>query len=121
MAKKYRPYFTAEELKEISISLKLSATPARLSIAQYIERFIIQIDHGVRQEAYEAKPKPTISEQLGFDTPSPLNEGLIAYKFFTENGRESCTPNVLKEALDYAYLNDLMSPEQEKEYEQEFL
>lgn len=121
MTKKYRPYLTATEIQEISLSLKQSPTPARLHIAQYLERFIIEINHGIRQESYIPKPKPTLSQELGFE-PLPTNEGLadvglIAYKFYQEHGAASCTPKQLQDALSYMYLNDLMSPDQEKEYE----
>jgi hypothetical protein len=118
--KKYRPYLTPSEIQEISLALKQSPTPARLHIAQYLERFILEINHGIRESSYTPKPRPTLSQELGFDPPTPndLSDiGKVAYKFYQEHGPESCTPKQLQDALSYMYLNDLMTPEQEKEYE----
>ena len=121
MTKKYRPYFTAAELQEISAALKQSPTPSRLNIAQYLEKFILEINHGVRESSYTMNPRPTLADELGFTEPTTRDKEpsaeLIAYRFMVEHGNNACTPKQLKDALSYAYLNDLMTPEQEAAYE----
>jgi len=122
--KKYRPYFTISELQEISVCLKSHPTPARLSLVQYLERFIIQINHGIIHSGYNPNPRPTLSQKLGFsDDPHavvPISHeitGEMAYqKHLISPG--TCTPKEIAEAMEYRYTHDLMSKQEEEQYEQ---
>lgn len=119
MAKKYRPYFTAEELVEICACLKSNPTPKRMALVKYLERFLLDIQHSIRAPAYTETPRPTIGQKLGFDVipVEPKISGEAAYQKQLINPLR-CTPHEIEAAMEYRYLNDLMSPEEEKRYEE---
>lgn len=116
---KYRPYFTLPELEEIAAALKQSPSPRRLQIAAYLEKFIIEIKHGVRKANHTLQP--TMIEKLELETPVPLDHeitGEAAYQKWIINPSK-CTAHEVEEALAWAYTNELMSPQQEAEYEEQ--
>ncbi len=119
---KFRPYFTAAELQEIITCLKSHPTPRRLTICQYLESFALKINHGIVSPAHVNNP--SLEQKLGFQnldpsTPIPISHNLTgeaAYnKWFLDP--KSATPKEIAEAMNWRYLNDLMSPEEEAEYE----
>ena len=124
MTEKFRPYLTADELQEILICLKTHPTPARLSIVRYLESFNLKIKHGLVSSAHTLQPSQ--AEKLGFheltiSTPSPAQDinlkGEAAFKKW-QKSPESCTPKEIEESLDWRYRNNLMSQQEEQEYEQ---
>lgn len=118
--KKYRPYFTISELQTITDCLKSHPTPTRLSLVQYLERFLLEINHGVRKESYIPTPTPTISQKLGFeDTPIPVSTSLTGEMAHQKHliDPTHCTPKEIEAAMEYRYTNDLMSKDEENEYE----
>jgi len=117
---KFRPYFTAAELQEIILCLKSHPSPRRLTICQYLESFLLKINHGIVSPAHTLNP--SLEQKLGFpdpSTPIPISHNLTgeaAYnKWLLSPG--SATPKEIAEAMNWRYLNDLMSPEEEAEYE----
>lgn len=125
MTEKFRPYFTAEELSEIVLCLKSHPNPKRLTIARYLESFMLKIKHGVILSSHTLQP--TQAEKLGFheltlqpNTPVPIDHNLTgeaAYNKWLVNPG-SATPKEIAEALDWRYRNNLMSPQEESDYEQ---
>lgn len=133
MTEKFRPYFTAEELSEIILCLKTHPNPRRLTIVRYLESFLLKINHGVISSSHTLKPAETVFSKLGFDEPEipsvkpaagapgiPISHNLTgeaAYqKWLLDPGK--ATPKEIAEAMDWMYRNNLMSKEQEQEYEQ---
>jgi hypothetical protein len=115
-SQKFRPYFTADELTEIIVCLKSSPSTRRIQLAQYLEGFLIKINHGVISPAHTTRP--SIEQKLGF-TPIPASHhltGEAAYEKWLINPL-SATPKEIQEAQDWRYRNDLMSPDEEREYE----
>lgn len=126
MTEKFRPYLTAGELSEIILCLKSQPTPARLSIVRYLESFNLKIKHGLVSSAHTLQPSQ--AEKLGFHeltiSPSPALtnletnlKGEAAFKKWQQSP-ESCTPKEIAESLDWRYRNNLMTQEEEQEYEQ---
>ena len=127
MTEKYRPYFTAEELTEIVSCLKSHPNPRRLTIVKYLEGFMLKINHGIIQSSHTLQP--TQAEKLGFAelTLPPVNQqgipidhnltGEAAYNKWLLNPAKA-TPKEIAEAMDWMYRNNLMSPQQEADYEQ---
>lgn len=115
-AQKFRPYFTADELTEIISCLKSHPSTRRLQLAQYLESFLLKINHGIVSAAHTTKP--SIEQKLGFDPiPAPHHlTGEAAYQKWIINPL-SATPKEIEEAQDWRYRNDLMSPAEESEYE----
>lgn len=119
---KYRPYFTLAEIDEIINCLKSHPSPRRLQIAQYLTKFKIQAEFGLRESAYESKP--SMMEKLGFsDTPVPLSHeitGEAAYNAWVASPT-SCSPKTIQEALEWGYANGKLTPEQEADFESQML
>jgi hypothetical protein len=131
MAKKYRPYFTLPELHEIITALKSQPTPNRMTLIKYLEKYCLEITHSVREESYTANPRKTLSQRLELDDPSDIPTisiipqpiqitGEAAYQKQLINPLH-CTPKEIEAAMEYRYLNDLMSPDEEKQYEHSLL
>lgn len=116
---KFRPYFTAAELLEIISALKSAPNPRRLTLCQYLESFLLKINHGIITPAHTAAP--SLESKLGFspDTPVPADHNLTgeaAYNKWLTNPLHA-TPKEIAEAMDWRYRNNLMSPEEERNYE----
>lgn len=115
--KKYRPYFTLSELEHITQCVK-SNNPLNLSLIQYLDKYILDIKSGHRQENHTLKP--TISESLGFTRPeSPndsINPELLLQIYHRDSGFKSLSIREIKILQKYRYENDLMSPEEESTY-----
>lgn len=118
-AQKYRPYFTAPELSEIIASLKENPTHNRLAISRYLESFAIKITHGVISASHTLEP--TIEQKLGFAPAPAMPEGNKTEEelfYIWCKDPSSLTPGNLARVLDYRYRSNLMTPEEEKAYEQ---
>ena len=115
---KYRPYFTAEEILEIISALKQSPTPRRLQLIRYLETFKIKIEAGVLTAAHTTLP--TIAEKLELDPPTIPNKEVVGEAAYQKQliNPKSCTPHEISAAMEYRYLNNLMSLEEQREYEQ---
>ena len=115
---KYRPYFTLSELQELRSTLKERPNPRRLQIAAYLDKFISEIEFGLRVSNYNSKP--SMLDKLGFSDPQiPLSHeitGEAAYNAWIQSP-STCSVKVIQEAMDWAYRNDKLTPEQESEYE----
>lgn len=113
---KYRPYFTRDELLEIISTLKQHPSPRRLTICQYLEGFLLKINHGTIGSAHT--PLPSQEEKLGF-APIPVSHDLTGEAAYNKwlLSPVSATPKEIAEAMDWRYRNNLMSPTEEAEYE----
>jgi len=119
--KKYRPYFTAAELKEIIAALKESPTAARISISRYLEEFSLKISREIISPQLTIETKLTLEQKLEF-APQPQKLDYVevrkeAYEKWSTNP-SSCTPTELNNALTYRYENSLMPPEEMERYEE---
>ena len=121
---KFRPYFTASELTEVINCLKSKST--NVALIRYLETFAIKINHGTIQPNLTLQPpKPTLEQSLGFG-PSPaesLNVPVVSKETLQANAYQkylnnpaSCSPKEIELAIEYKYLQGLMSPEEEDAY-----
>ena len=113
---KYRPYFTGPELAEVQRALKLVSL--NVELIRYLETFSLKIASGIQEPNITLKP--TISERLGMSDRLPslnLSElKLAAYNKWLDSPQK-CTPQEIARTLMFRYENDLMSEEEEREYE----
>lgn len=92
-AKKYRPYFTLQELREMQHLIEIHCdSDVTVALHKYLATFIAQVEFGIRQSAHTTKGKMNAVESLGF--VSETND-------------------------QYRYENDLMTPEEEVKYEKQ--
>ena len=91
--KKYRPYFTLSELKTLRDFSHAHSPTSQLTL--YLDRYILDIDSGYRKPNNVSEDPMAV--KLGFEPKEPAT----AYDRIIRS----------------RYLNGLMSPEEEKDYE----
>lgn len=116
MAKKYRPYLTIEEMTEI-----LSGTLSE-NLRFYLESFRRKCDSGTISPQHVATPRVSSMEtKLGFSGGKTLSESKEdAYKKLQNSGLGTLSVQEVARAQMYRYENDLMTREEEEEYEKRF-
>lgn len=114
--KKYRPYFTLEELELISGELKRGGMYSMLGIIRYLDTYILGIKSGLRKENHTLKP--SMEESLGIETePSSTPDPKLLYSVWRERPG-AISVSELELVQVYRYENNLMSPAEEHLYEQ---
>ena len=122
--KKFRPYFSPDELKILISALNEKPTPERLSLSKYLQHYCLKIDGGFFTPAITLKP--SLEEQLEFtqepseDSPNRLSSLRLQSFLKWSKNPASCTPIELHRANEYRFGNDLMSQEEEAQYVEQF-
>lgn len=120
---KYRPYLTMQQIKyfiELAESDQRAETEAlRLKSLRELKLFVAKSDLGLVNSALTVVGKQSTEDKLGFtsesgDTPEQKREK--AYQLWRVNP-QLCDDNQIQMAKLYMYENDLMSPDEEAEYE----
>jgi hypothetical protein len=113
---KYRPYLTLSELDTCISSLR--GTGANPALIQYLSTFRDKISVG--RIAPQVTLKPSLQDKLGF-SQKELTTNLVSQREQAYNkwllSPLSCSIQELARSRMYRYENDLMSPEEESEYE----
>ena len=118
MATKYRPYFTVDEIDHILSSLK--ATSSNITLIRYLDDFA----HKISRDSLKPNLtlKPTLEDKLELDAPrAKTMDSLVAlknqaYQKWITNPSK-CTSSEIARVHIHRYENDLMSAEEEAEYE----
>lgn len=116
---KFRPYFTYSEMLETIAALRGKNSPASLGIANYLETFIFKLRNNLVAPAITNKQSVADALELGDDTGAPRNMDFkrAAFDKYMDDPRK-CSNLELENAQLYRYENDLMTVEEEIEYEQ---
>ena len=118
MATKYRPYLTPQELDIIISSLK--STSSNVSLIRYMEDFAFKISRDSIKPNLTLKPTLTESLELGLESrmskPTLHQLKVESYAKWLNNPAK-CNASDIARVHMYRYENDLMSPEEESEYE----
>ena len=94
MTRKYRPYFTLPELRHL-VSVLVQAEPTS-GLCRYLSRYLLDVESGYRSPNHTGSP--SLEDKLGFSSSNNAR---------TKHESEQ----------QYRYDNDLMSPQEEYEYE----
>ena len=115
--KNYRPYFTVEELTEVTRCVSVSSSNTKL--IGYLKLFLSKIDN--EQVSPQYTNAPSIEDKLELTTPAFAPKDLKAQREDAYNkwlsSPASCSIQEHTRAQMYRYENDLMTSEEEKEYE----
>lgn len=138
VTKSYRPSLDADTIKYLSqLATREFATnnhPLALRAIGKLAPFVAKIEAGAVKPSHTYTPKVSVLEQLGVDTEdsntlATSNDSCSQTAYTPEEAyklwREAITNNdfsllnidLIAQAKDYAYLNDLLTTEEEEEYE----
>lgn len=118
MQEKYRPSLTAQEIQYIidrcDSDQRDETTGMSVALSSKLQIFALKMKLGLTTSAYVAAPKQSMEEKLGLeDGPA---KRLAAYSKYSKLP-SLCTPQEVALAQTYQYENNMMTPEQENEYE----
>ena len=117
--KKYRPYFTLPELVLLkdSVSNQSVSSPQHAGLYNYLYKFISDIQDGLRQANHTLKP--SLAESLELDPPAGDSSSIIPalLEHFNHKGFTDLSPAQIRILQEHRYINDLMSPTEERVYE----
>jgi hypothetical protein len=120
---KFRPYLTQQQLHyflQLCQSDNSAATETiRVRTIKELKLFITKYELGAVAPAYTASSTPRLSmaDRLGLDTEDPIQKREAAYATWSANPA-LCTAEEVKLATLYRYENNLMTTDEEYEYEQ---
>ena len=109
---KYRPSLTLDEIN--TILLHLPDIAEHRALINKLNIFNLKAKHGITKPSHLALGKPSIETQLGFSSEDHTIETLM--------DAWNSNPSILSQSQieriqHHRYLNDLMSPEEESQYE----
>lgn len=121
---KYRPYFTLRELETLLAATKTVGSSPHL--IRYLEGYISKITLEETSPALTLTPKQTLADKLGFG-PSPA-ESLSSQGASLSDLKHlsyakwkisplKCSAQEIARAQMYRYEHDMMTPDEESEYE----
>lgn len=121
MAQKFRPYLTAAQLHYF-LSLcendqRESTFHIRAATIKELKLFLTKYELGAVNPAYTATGRISIGERLGLDMTDPKQRREAAYATWSANPN-LCSSEEVKLAALYRYENNLMSPDEERIYEE---
>jgi hypothetical protein len=118
--KKLRPVITAQQLAYLIDLIEndnRSATESiRDDLFKYLKLFQAKVSIGIVSPSYTVQGKRSIDQMLGEDD-TPASKREKAYHLYIESPH-LCTPQQVSLAQLYRYENNLMTPEEEEDYEQ---
>lgn len=118
MIKKYRPYFSIEEIQTIITALKNEINPDT-SLLKYLERYVFEIEEGFRKANHTLGP--SMLEKLGVEKEkeppkfNPITINKLYEQTYSFTGMSAKQIEVLQ---TYRYNNNLMTPSEELSYEE---
>lgn len=83
------------------------------SVLAKLKLFVAKMNLGIVNPAFTSAPKATLEERLGID---PVEKRLLAYEKWKLDPY-LCSQHEFALAQTYRYENDLMTPDEEREYE----
>ena len=122
---KYRPVLTADQIEHVLTLCKNQSplTELDISLISTLAPFQAKIQNAGIAAAYTTTPKPNLLESLGATPTSSTPD--ISKEHYWENcylkleqyGSDNLTIAEIKAAHEWRYLNDMMTPEEELEFE----
>lgn len=108
----FRPSLTLAEIHTIIASLPAHET----AIISKLRKFTLKAEHGLVTPARIKSSPTSLASSLGFaESNLSITDLMYAY----ENTPQILTPQQLTLIKHHRYTNDLMTPQEEAEYEQE--
>lgn len=113
MSLKYRPSLTIQEINFLLSTVRWSDHPEQAQLCRKLEVFTLKATHGITQPSHIATGRPSLESSLGFETDAAI-ETLLAHYAINPSRLSKAQ---LARVTQHRYLNDMMSPEEEIDYE----
>lgn len=85
------------------------------SVIRSLKVFKLKADHGIVTPSHVATGRASLESSLGFsENPDSIGDLLVIWS----TNPKSLSPNQINMVQKHRYVNDLMTPEEEAEYEQ---
>jgi hypothetical protein len=118
--KKYRPYFTIPEMEIISSHLKQgSPDPGKLNLIRYFDKFLSDAKAGLRIPNHTLMP--SLAQRMELESPPPESDPRKLYQSWIDCGENFYvfTGEQIRLIQQHRYENDMMTPTEESQFEQE--
>jgi len=115
--KKYRPYLSVEELTAILSSLKARPVSSILPLITYLDGYLTDITRGTRSANMETKASFIETLHSTNDNLKIGEDKALSAFAKWQNFPESVSPAELNIVQEYRYMKDLMTTEEEIDYE----
>lgn len=110
---KYRPALTEDQISHIIALCEMFPSSQSKEILSSLAPFKTKISIGAKTPSHVSAPKQSLFDAMGLTDVNPP----ALYKVWSENPEFPFTKRDMEAINTYRYANDLMSPEEEKEYE----
>ena len=112
---KFRPSLTLDEINRI---LSLLDPAADRAIITQLNKFRLKAIHGIATPSHVVVPRQSLEDSLGFGSSTAATEQSAEqlYTIWLDHP-QTLSQNQLVKVHHYRYTNDLMSPEEESNYE----
>ena len=116
---KFRPSLTIDEINTILTHLPAHET----GIINQLNKFRLKAIHGIATPSHVTTPRQSLEDSLGFgDSPSmstPSNQLQTAEQLYAiwQTHPQTLNNTQLTQVAHYRYTNDMMTPDEESQYE----
>lgn len=119
---KFRPSLTAGQIEHIIHILSTAGenSPLNQSCLKSLRMFSLKAQHGIVSPSHLALGRESLESSLGFTTSEPVTTVELLYKVW-QSHPTTLTSAQLQQVQSYRYQNNLMSPEEEQEYDMKLL
>lgn len=119
---KFRPSLTAGQIEHIIHILATAGenSPLNQSCLKSLRMFSLKAQHGIVSPSHLALGRESLESSLGFTTSEPVTTVELLYKVW-QTHPTTLTPAQLQQVQSYRYQNNLMSPEEEQDYDMKIL
>ena len=116
---KYRPVLTSTQIAHVITLCKKDLSGESLSVISTLAPFMAKIENNGITPAYKTEAKSSLFELLEYQENGLINYDAMRFKIYQKwiDNPESCNAEELEKVLEYKYGNELMTPEELKDYQ----
>lgn len=108
---KFRPSLSLDEIHTILAHVP----PSNTELIRKLEVFTLKAKHGITRASHVSLPKQSLGASLGMEPDQSITELLELWN--NPDTRSILSSTQLARVQYHRYTNDMMTPEEEKEYE----
>lgn len=115
---KFRPSLTSSQIQYLIGILQSSAqSQDRDNILGQLHKFHLKATHGIVSPSHISTPRPSLSDSLGFTDSVQSSDDILALVEIWRTNPTILSPAQLTRVNHHRYINDMMTVEEEANYE----